>query len=90
MANLQSSKKRAKQTLVRQSRNVARKSSVKTAIKKVLASLEAGDSLEKTQALLRDAESKIARAKGKGIFHANTAARKVSGLAKRVAAAAKK
>jgi small subunit ribosomal protein S20 len=90
MANLHSSKKRAKQMLVRQARNTARKSSVKTAIKKVLASLEAGDAIEATQALLKDAESKIARARGKGIFHANTAARKVSGLAKRVAAAAAK
>jgi len=90
MANLKSSKKRAKQTLVRQARNVARKSSVKTAIKKVMSSLEAGDAVEVTKELLKDAEAKISRARGKGIFHANTAARKVSSLAKRVAAAAKK
>jgi len=90
MANLASSKKRAKQTIVRQARNVARKSSVKTAVKKVLASLQANDALEVTKELLKDAEAKIARAKGKGIFHANTAARKISGLARRVAAAARK
>lgn len=90
MANLVSSKKRAKQTIIRTERNVARKSSVKTAIKKVLAALQAGEPVETTKALLRDAEAQIARAKGKGIFHANTAARKISNLAKRVAAASKK
>jgi small subunit ribosomal protein S20 len=36
--------------------------------------------------LLKDAESKLARAKGKGVLHKNTVARKVSRLAKAVAA----
>jgi ribosomal protein S20 len=39
--------------------------------------------------LLIVAESKIARAKGKGLLHANTAARKISLLAKKVAAASR-
>ena len=38
---------------------------------------------------LRDAESKIARAKGKHVVHANTAARTISRLAKRVATVAR-
>lgn len=90
MANLASSKKRIKQAEVRRERNTARKTAVKTAIKKVLTALQAGESLEITKELLREAEAKIARAKAKGIFHANTAARKISGLARRVAAAANK
>jgi ribosomal protein S20 len=35
--------------------------------------------------LLKDAESKLARAKGKGVIHANTAQRKIGRLAKKVA-----
>ncbi len=90
MANIRSSKKRAKQTQVRYTRNVARKSSIKTAIKKVMASIKSDDAIEVTKELLRDAEAKIARAKTKGVLHANTAARKISRLAKQVSAATKK
>ena len=88
MANIKSAKKRVLQTKKRQLRNQARKSSLKTAIKKVVAALEAND-VAASKTLLVAAESKIARAKGKGLLHRNTAARKISSLAKRVAAANK-
>ncbi|MCK5632963.1 30S ribosomal protein S20 [bacterium] len=89
MANIKSAKKRAKQEVGRRQKNLNRKTAVKSAIKKVVAALESGESKEKTLELLKSAEAKIARAKCKGVFHANTSARKVSRLAKRVAAAQK-
>lgn len=88
MPNIKSAKKRVLQTAKRQLRNQARRSSLKTAVKKVFAALELND-VEGSKALLVAAESKIARAKGKGLLHPNTAARKISRLAKKVAAAAR-
>ncbi len=86
MPNIKSAKKRVLQTAKRHLRNQARKSSLKTAIKKVVNAIELND-IENSKALLIAAESKIARAKSKGILHPNTAARKISKLAKKVAAA---
>lgn len=85
MANLKSSKKRARQTEVRRTRNLKRKSAIKTAIRKVHEALQRGESAEITQGLLRDVEVQLARAKGKRVLHRNTAARKMSRLAKKVA-----
>ena len=85
MANIKSAKKQAKKSLVRRKKNLARKTAMKTAAKKVIVALENNDSIAKVKALLRDAEAKIARAKGKNVLHPKTASRKVSRLAKRVA-----
>ena len=85
MANIKSAKKRVKQSEKRRQINVARRTSVKTAVRKVLDSLKRGDAIGETKKLLRDAESKIARARGKGVLHRNTAARKISRIAKHVA-----
>ena len=86
MANIKSAKKRVLQTAKRQLRNQARRSSVKTAVKKVVIAMESSN-VETTKSLLVAAESRIARAKGKGLMHRNTAARKIGRLAKKVAAA---
>lgn len=88
MPNIKSAKKRALQTTKKSLRNQARRSSVKTAVKKVVVALENGN-VEVTKSLLIAAESKIASAKGKGLMHRNTAARKISRLAKKVAAASR-
>ena len=85
MANTKSAQKRARQTIKRNSVNQARKSDIKTAVRKVLDAIKAGETSEKTQELFKAAESKIARAKTKGLLHANTVARKIGRLAKRVA-----
>lgn len=85
MANIKSAKKQARQNEQRRKKNLARRTAVKTAIKKVLTSLEKNASLDTIQGLLHDAESKLARAKNKGVLHANTVRRKISRLAKRVA-----
>ena len=86
MPNIKSAKKRLKQNPKRHQRNLDRKSAIKTALKKVLAAVE-GKNIEQAKELLKDAQTKVARAKGKGVLHANTAARKISRLAKKVAAA---
>jgi small subunit ribosomal protein S20 len=88
MPTIASAKKRAGQAIIRNARNTSRITGFRTAIKKVLAALE-GNDIENAKVLLREAESKITRAKGKGILHANTAARTIGRLATRVAAAAR-
>ena len=85
MPNIKSAKKRALQTTKRQLVNQARRSSVKTAVKKVMVAIESSN-VETAKKLFIEAESKLAKARGKGLLHHNTAARKISRLAKKVAA----
>ena len=89
MANIKSAKKQAKQSEARRKINLARKTAVKTASKKVLMALEENNVTSATD-LLKVAESQLARAQGKGVFHKRTASRKISRLAKKVAAANRK
>jgi len=84
MANIASAKKRAKQTEVKRLKNLNRKTAIKTAIKKVVEALDKKEPQEKALELLRAAESQMAKAKGKGVLHANTASRKISRLTKKV------
>lgn len=86
MANIKSSKKRARQEIVKRERNLSRKTALKTAVKKVLTALAAGD-VAAAKASFKEAEAKISRARGKGLLHANTASRKVSRLAQRISSA---
>lgn len=83
MPNIKSAKKRVKQAESRRKRNYARKSDVKTAVKKVMDAVANNDA-ETAKDLLSIAQAKLARAKGKGLYHANTVARKMSRLAKKV------
>jgi len=79
LANIKSAKKRILVTKTRADRNKAIKSGVKTAIKKVLAAVEAGNK-EVAVAELTAATKAIEMAATKGIYHKNNAARKVSRL----------
>ena len=83
MANIKSAKKRILVNRTRADRNKAIKSSVKTAIKKVYAAIETGDKAA-AQAALVAATSEIDKATSKGVYHKNTASRKVSRLAQAV------
>lgn len=85
MANIKSAKKQARRAQKRRMINMDRKSSIKTDVRKLLAAIEKGEAVTTVQAMFRTAESGIARAKRK-IMHVNTSARKVSRLAKKVAA----
>jgi small subunit ribosomal protein S20 len=89
MANTKSAQKQARQNIKRHKKNLARKTGIKTAVKKVLTAIEQDATIEEMQKLFRDAEAKLARAKSKGVFHANTVRRKISNLAKKVASAAR-
>lgn len=83
MANIKSAKKRIQVTKIRNERNKAAKSAVKTAMKKVEAAVAANDKAAAEAALLA-ATSTIDKAAKKGIYHKNTAARKVSRMAQLV------
>ena len=85
MANTPSAKKAARKIARRTAVNKTRKSRVRTYVKKVEEALEAGDG-DAAKAALRIAEPELMRAAQKGVFHANTASRKVSRLAARVKA----
>ena len=83
MANIKSAKKRILVAETRAARNKAIRSKVKTAVKKVEAAVAANDKAA-AQAALLAATSEIAKATSKGVYHKNTASRKVSRLSKAV------
>ena len=83
MANIKSAKKRILVSRTRADRNKAIRSGVKTAIKKVYAAIDNGDK-EAAKAALLNATTVIDKAASKGVYHKNTASRKVSRLAKAV------
>lgn len=83
MANIKSAKKRVLIAQRNTERNVAFKTSIKTAVKKVLACAVSEDRTE-LDALLSKVYQLCDKAVGKGILHRNTAARKKSRLTKAV------
>ena len=80
MANIKSAKKRILTSAKRAERNKSIKSSVKTAVKKVHAAIEAGD-MAAAKSTLVAAETALCKAATKGVLHKNNASRKVSRLA---------
>lgn len=85
MANTPQSKKRARQGEARYAINKARRSRIRTFLRKVEEALASGDK-EASAAALRAAQPELMRGVTKGVFHKNTAARKMSRLAARVKA----
>lgn len=85
MANSPQAKKRARQIERRTAVNKARKSRIRTYLRKVEEALESGDQTA-AAAALKAAQPEVMRGVNKGIFHKNTASRKVSRLAARVKA----
>jgi small subunit ribosomal protein S20 len=83
MANSPSSKKRARQTEQRAAVNKARRSRMRTFIRKVEEAIATGDFGAATVAL-RQAQPVIMRSVSKGVLHKNTASRKISRLSGRV------
>lgn len=81
MANIKSSKKRVLIAERNRLRNVAFKSSIKTAVKRVL-ELSAGDDKAALNAALSKVYQLCDKAVSKGVLHKNTAARKKSRLTK--------
>ncbi len=87
MANTASARKRIRQNERRTERNNARKSRMRTFVKKVEAAIAGGDH-EVARAALREAQPEMQRAVTKGVIHRNTVARKLSRLSARVKAIA--
>ena len=83
MANIKSAKKRILVNRTKAERNKAIKSGVKTSVKKVVAAIEANDKAATAEALVA-ATATIDKAATKGVYHKNTASRKVSRLAQAV------
>jgi small subunit ribosomal protein S20 len=85
VANIKSAKKRAKQTLVRNARNVAQRSQMRTAIKKVIKALDAND-VAAARAAYAIAEPLLDRFAARGLIHKNKAARHKTRLTARIKA----
>ena len=83
MANIKSAKKRILVNRTKAARNKSIKSGVKTAIKKVTVAIEANDKDAAAKALTA-ATAAIDKATTKGVYHKNTASRKVARLAQAV------
>jgi small subunit ribosomal protein S20 len=83
MANTKSAKKAARQTVRRTEVNKARRSRLKTFMRKVEEAIAAGNK-EAANVALREAQPEIQRSAAKGIIHKNTASRKISRLSARI------
>ncbi len=83
MANTPQSKKRARQNARRLDVNKARRSRIRTFLRKVEEAIASGDK-DAAQNALRAAQPELMRGVSKGVFHKNTASRKISRLASRV------
>lgn len=85
MANTPQAKKRIRRNTRRAAVNHARISRIRTYVKQVEAAVAAGDKDQAREALNK-AQPEMARGVARGVLHKNTASRKFSRLAKRVAA----
>ncbi|MGY6705943.1 30S ribosomal protein S20 [Roseinatronobacter sp.] len=85
MANTPQSKKRARQIERRTEVNKARRSRIRSHLRKVEEAIASGDQAVAAAALLA-AQPELMRGVTKGVLHKNTASRKMSRLASRVKA----
>jgi small subunit ribosomal protein S20 len=83
MANSPSSRKRARQIERRTAVNKARRSRIRTFLRKVEEAIAAGDAQVATDAL-KSAQPEVMRGVSRGVLHRNTASRKISRLSARV------
>ncbi len=85
MANSPQSKKRARQNQRRLDVNKARRSRIRTFLRKVEEAIASGDK-DAAALALKQAQPELMRGVTKGVYHKNTASRKMSRLAARVKA----
>ena len=83
MANSTQAKKRARQNEARFAINKARRSRIRTYLRKVEEAIASGDRAAAAEAL-KTAQPEIMRGVTKGVIHKNAAARKMSRLSHRV------
>ena len=89
MANIKSAEKRAAQAVKARARNMTQRSRMRTAIKKVVKAIEAGDPTV-AAAAFRAGAAEVSSMVNKGLTHKNKAARHQSRLNKAVKALVKK
>ena len=87
MANSPQSKKRARQNDKRFAVNKARRSRIRTYLRKVEEAIASGDQ-GAAQTAFKAAQPELMRGVTKGVFHTNTASRKLSRLSSRIKAMA--
>lgn len=85
MANHKSAEKRIRQTERRTAVNGARKSRIRTFVKKVELAIASGDKTAAAEAF-KIAQPEMMRGTTKGVIHANTVSRKLSRLSARIKA----
>lgn len=85
MANSPQAKKRARQNERRFEINKARRSRIRTYLRKVEEAIASGDQAAAQQAL-KEVQPELMRGVTKGVLHKNTVARKMSRLSARVKA----
>jgi len=85
MANSPQAKKRARQTERRTEVNKARRSRIRTFLRRVEEAIASG-SKDDASAALKAAQPEMMRGVTKGVLHKNTVARKISRLSARVKA----
>lgn len=85
MANHKSAEKRIRQTERRTAVNSARKSRIRTFVKKVEVAIAGGDKSVAAEAF-KAAQPEMMRGVTKGVLHANTVSRKLSRLSARIKA----
>ena len=88
MANTSSAKKRIRNTLRKTDINKSRRSRIKTFVRKVEDAIESKDAKSAMDSF-KAAQPEIMRGVTKGIFHKNTASRKISRLSSRIKAISK-
>ena len=85
MANTPQSKKRARQTERRTDINKARRSRIRTYLRKVEEAIASGN-VDAAREALKNAQPELMRGVTKGVLHKNTVSRKISRLSARVKA----
>ena len=85
MANTPQAKKRARQNEARFQVNKARRSRIRTFLRKAEEAIASGDQ-DAAKAAVQALQPELMRGVSKGVFHKNTAARKMSRLVSRVKA----
>ncbi len=83
MANIKSAKKRILTSEKNRQHNVAKRSAMRTAVKKVVAAIAANDK-EKALAAFQEAQVILDRSATKGLIHKNKAARHKSRLSAQI------
>ena len=83
MANTPGAKKAVRKIARRTEVNKARRSRIRTFLRKVEEAIASGDQAAATEAL-KNAQPELARGVSKGVLHKNTVSRKISRLASRV------